>query len=303
MIIDIPDKTDFFQSGISMLNLAWDSVAALYVDLEISELEDWDDDGEVKEEFWQAAQRPISVALALAQQGIELLIKGRIAEISPFLLLAGSPREWPSRCNERDTPFADFRTIEAHELVRAHDAVADTRLTNSFKTQFERLRRLRNLIFHGVDRSERPKAEDVFRIILEAVGCLHQPKSWIRTRRDYLENTPRSVAYSSDQVEPILISEALNVIRLLNPSEILQYFGFNKKQRAYICNNCAVNCRDDGFELKIALLSPNTASSTKVYCFICDNHYPVVRKKCGRDGCLGNVFDAEDDVCLTCYNR
>lgn len=301
MIIDIPDKNDFFQSGISLLNLAWDSVAALYVDLEYSELEDWDDNGEVAEEFWQAAQRPISVSLALAQQGIELLIKGRIAEISPFLLLVGSPREWPSGCSERDTPFADFRTIEAHELIRAHDAVVATRFSNSFKTQFERLRRLRNLIFHGVAKSARPKAEDVFRIILEAVDCLYQPKSWIRIRRDYLENTPRSVAYSTDQVELILISEVLNVIKLLNPSEIRQYFGFNKKQRAYICNSCAANCRDAGLEPKVALLSPNTASSTKVYCFICDKHYPVVRKKCGRDGCLGNVFDEQDDICLTCY--
>jgi len=301
MIIDIPDKNDFFQSGLSMLNLAWDSVAALFVDLEYSELEDWDDDGETKEEFWQAAQRPLSVALALAQQGIELLIKGRIAEISPFLLLAGSPRDWPSGCSERDTPFADFRTIEAHEIVRAHDTVVATRLSNSFKTQFERLRRLRNLIFHGVDKSARPKAEDIFRIILEVVDCLHQPKSWIRIRRDYLENTPRSVAYSTDQVEFVLISEALNVIRLLNPSEIRQYFGFIKRQRAYICNSCAGNCRDAGVEPKVALLSPNTAKATQVYCFICDKHYPVLRKKCGRDGCPGNVFDAEDDVCLTCY--
>lgn len=273
----------------------------LFQDLEYSELEDWDSDGEIKEEFWQAAKQPISVALALSQQGIELLIKARIAEISPYLLLAGSPREWPSGCSEKDTPFADFRSIEAHELVRAHDAVVTPRLSESFKTQFERLRRLRNLIFHGVDKNSRPKAEDVIRIILEAVSCLHQPKSWIQIRRDYLENTPNSIAFSSDQVEYVLISEMLNVIERLTTSEIKKYFGFNKKQRTYICNSCAGNCRDAGFEPKVALLSPNTATATQVYCFICNKHYPVIRKKCGRDGCPGNVFDEEDDICLTCY--
>ena len=87
MIIEIPNKNDFDKSGLSMLNLAWDAIATLYRDLENAEIEEWDDDGEVTEEFWQAAQRPISVALALAQQGIELLLKGKIAEISPFLFL------------------------------------------------------------------------------------------------------------------------------------------------------------------------------------------------------------------------
>jgi hypothetical protein len=185
VIIDIPDKNDFFQSGTSMLNLAWDAVASLYEDLEYSKLENWDDDGNVKEEFWKSAQRQISVALALTQQGIELLLKGRIAEISPFLLLVGSPREWPSGSSNKDTPFSDFRSIDANELVRAHDTVALNRLGNNFKIQFEKLRQFRNLIFHGVDKSSGPKAEDVFRIILETIDCLHQPRSWIELR---LEN-------------------------------------------------------------------------------------------------------------------
>ncbi len=93
MIIEIPNRDDFDKSGLSMLNLAWGAISELYRNLVNAEVEEWDDDGEVTEEYWQAAQRPISVALALAQQGIELLLKGKIAEISPFLLLVGSPRE------------------------------------------------------------------------------------------------------------------------------------------------------------------------------------------------------------------
>ena len=33
MIIEIPDKDDFFQEGFGMLNLAWDAIANLFDDL------------------------------------------------------------------------------------------------------------------------------------------------------------------------------------------------------------------------------------------------------------------------------
>jgi len=301
VIIDIPNENDFFESGLSMLNLAWTAVASFYIDLEYSELDELDEGDNAEQAYWQAAQHPISVALALAQQGIELLLKGRIAKVSPFLLLTGGPRDWPAGCNEKNTPFADFRTIEAHELVRIHDTAAFERVSESFKVQFENLRRLRNLIFHGVDKRLKFTAEDVFRTVLEAIDCLYEPRSWIRIRRNYLENSPKSVVYSYPSVELILISEALHLIRILKPSETKKYLGFDKKRRRYICHSCALECSDAGIEPKIAILDPNTADSAKLYCFICDKHYPVLREKCKEPGCRGNVLDAEGGVCLTCY--
>ena len=301
MIIDIPNENDFFDSGLSMLNLAWTAVASFYIDLEYSELDQLDEVENAEQAYWQAAQRPISVALALAQQGIELLLKGRIAKVSPFLLLTGGPRDWPAGCNEKNTPFADFRTIEAHELVRIHDTVTSERVSESFKVQFENLRRLRNMIFHGVDKRLRLTGEDVFRTVLEAIDCLYEPRTWIRIRRNYLENSPKSVVYSYPSVELILISEALHLIRILKPSETRKYLGFDKKRRRYICYSCALECSDAGIEPKMAVLDPNTSDSDKLYCFICDKHHPVLREKCKEPSCPGNVLDAEDRVCLTCY--
>lgn len=300
MITDIPDKEDFLQSGLSMLNLAWDAVARLFIDLDYADLDAEGEEELTKKAYWKAAQHPISVALALAQQGIELLLKGRIAEVSPFLLLTG-PRDWPSGCNDKDTPFADFRTIEAHELIRIHDAVVRERLSGSFKSQFENIRRLRNTVFHSVDKRLRPTAEDVLRVVLEAVHCLYEPRSWIRLRRDYLERTPNSIAYSSPGSELILITEALHAISILKPFETKKYLGFRKNRRRYICYTCALNCSDADLEPKIAVLDPNSPDSTTLYCFVCDKHYAVVREKCTNAGCQGNVIDAEDRICLSCY--
>lgn len=302
MIIEIPNKIDFEKSGLSMLNLAWDAITTLYRDLKNAEVEEWDEDGEVTEEFWQSAQHPISIALALAQQGIELLLKGKIAEISPFLLLVGNPKEWPTRCTAKDIPFADFRTIDAYELIRAHDTVLKEKLSESFKNNFEDLRRLRNVIFHCVDKKSRPTAEYVFRVILEASVNLQGPKKWIKTRRLYLENTPESVAYSTDYVEATLISEVENLLKLLKPAEAKRLLGFDKKQRAYICYQCALNSKDEGLLPKYAQLDPNTPDSNQLYCLVCDEYYEVIRKDCNKEGCPGNVLDAEDGLCLTCYD-
>jgi len=85
MIVDVPQPSDFEGAGLSMLNLGWDAVAALYRDLENTDVDEWDDDGTVTEEYWKAARHPTAVALALVQQGIELLLMAKIAEVSPFL--------------------------------------------------------------------------------------------------------------------------------------------------------------------------------------------------------------------------
>jgi hypothetical protein len=67
--IEIPTASDFVDSGRSLLNLAWDAVSTLYLDLENADVKGCDDDGEVTDEFWKAAQRPLANAVAIAQQG------------------------------------------------------------------------------------------------------------------------------------------------------------------------------------------------------------------------------------------
>jgi hypothetical protein len=302
VITEIPDRDDFWTAGLSMLNLAWDTVSTLYQDLEFSELEQWDDAGEVTDEYWLAARQPISVALALTQQGIELLLKARIAEVSPFLLISGSPREWPSGCGQRDTPFADFQTIDAHELVRAHDAVVSQRVDDSFKEQVERLRRVRNVVFHGVSREDRPSGVEVWRVILEAVENLGESRSWLRIRQTYLENSPQGVAWSTDRTDIILVWEFEKLIKLLGPAELRRFFGFEKGQRHYICHTCACRCIN-GNRPRIAFLKPNTPTSTSLYCPICDESYEVIRRKCGEAGCRGNVLHPDGEVCLTCFHQ
>jgi len=111
-----------------------------------------------------------------------------------------------------------------------------------------------------------------------------------------------SVAHSPDHVENQLILEIENVIKSLEPKETKRLLGFNKRQRAYICYECAASSGDCELRPKISKLVPNSPESIQVYCLVCDKSSPVIRRKCEQKGCKGNVIDADSGICLTCYS-
>ncbi len=108
MLTATPESDDFIKTGLTLFNFAWDTVATLITDLDDSEFFGVDVH-EVSDAFWLSSKQKLSTSLAVAQQGIEFVLKGKIAEVSPFLLIAGGPNEWPKKCDKNDTNFADFR--------------------------------------------------------------------------------------------------------------------------------------------------------------------------------------------------
>ena len=91
-------------------------------------------------------------------------------------------------------------------------------------------------------------------------------RRWIDVRSGYLEKAPTSVAYSTDDLSLSLAWETSLVIDELQSREAKDLFGFNKRQRSYICPECIFP--DADFFPKFAQLEPNTPDSTMVYCFV-----------------------------------
>lgn len=301
MITDVPNGQDFRDSGVGFLNLAWDNAIAFALDEEW--IKDCDEEN-VESVYWKKAHRPLATALAMAQQGVDFLLKARIADVSPFLLIDGGPSQWPKGSHQSDVPFSEFRTIDAQDLIRAHDAVASQRLPDQFKTNYEKLRRFRNSIFHTVDKSVAVLVTDVLLSILQAINVLVGEYKWPRLRRQYIEDSPLSVAVDGDFTRVQVNRELSKVIDLLKPAQVKDILGFNKHQRAYICYECILSCREYGHEGlgRLAQLRPNTPTSTTLYCLACENERTVIRKDCKRAECKGNVLDAEDKCCLTCFD-
>lgn len=199
MITSIPTAEDFRSTGIALINLAWESVITVAQNLAGAPVENWGDENDAEtiatwkaalDGYLQSAQQALATAVALAQQGTEFLLKSKIAAVSPFLLISSSPGDWPKGCEKADTPFADFKTIDAQDLPRAHDCVCSPRLSEEFRSKFDQLRRLRNTVMHTVDRRARFTVQDGVLAILEVVEALVAPQGWVAIRRSHLQSTP-----------------------------------------------------------------------------------------------------------------
>ncbi len=302
MITNVPTHKDFEQHGIMFLNLAWESVFDLLMDF--SQAKEWNEilEDDQSDSYWEAARKPLSIAHALAQQGAELILKSKIAAQSPFLLVCAPPGEWPSGCDNDDIAFAEFRTLDAQDLVRAYNTVAATRLPDSFVDRFGKFRRQRNALFHTVDDRLKFSVKEIVGYILE-IAQLAAPGKWPALRQAHLEDQPVSQV-GAEIVAYRMLREMEHMIDLMGRAHLIGWFGFNKNQRRYVCPRCLWDS-DRGHETRhprTAQLKPNTAKSKNLFCFVCSNDIPVIRKDCIKAACKGNVINTQDDQeCLTCF--
>ena len=137
MILNVPTKESFKEQATVFLNIAWDAIFELLTDY--SNIEEWFEGFEsfklgtdAYKDYWSAAQKHLSIAHALSQQGAELMLKAKITEVSPYLIIASSPREWPGKCSQKDVEFADFRTIDSQDLTKVHNSKLSHFLSDIF---------------------------------------------------------------------------------------------------------------------------------------------------------------------------
>jgi hypothetical protein len=303
MITNMPTADDFTKHGLTFLQFAWDAVFDLL--LGHTDAQEWNQgvDAEESKNYWRAANKPLSIAHALAQQGAEMILKAKIAEKSPYLLISGHPKDWPKGGEEEGIAFADFRTIDAQDLIRVCNTACDESLPEQFATSYKKFRNQRNALFHTVDNRLDYSAEEVVAYILN-IAHLIAPREWPRLREKYLEEQPLSQLGGGDGAVNRLCREMQHMINLMGKADLQFFFEFDKKQRPYICPHCYGGCNHDydvGYP-RTALLKPKSPQSTNLYCFVCGNDIPVMRKECAKEACEGNVIHTEIDFeCLTCF--
>lgn len=294
MILNLPTSSEFKSSGLSYLNLSFSRVLRLLWHLDESHVQAWDENGSATLEYWEAAQEPLATTVTLLHQACEFLIKGQICEVSPFLLISQSPNLWPRNCSKKDIPFSEYRTIDAQDLVKVADTVCRERIPEAFITLFNRLRRDRNKLTHTARSGVDLIPEDILTDILNTYVLLFPSSDWVEQRRRYLSNNYETIVYSSDHINCYCSWEISKVSSFLSPSDVKKFFGYNKKQRSYICPAC--DCVE---KFKMAHLNPNTSDSELLSCVVCRKSIPIVRKSCMF--CKGNVL-SKSNICLSCGN-
>lgn len=295
----MPTPQDFFDSGIELFDFAWNTVAELILSFAVATADFGVEEAEVSQDYWAAAKRRLTTSLAVTHQGVEFILKGKIAEVTPYLLLADSPSRWPSPYDGHQLTFAEFKTVDAQDLIRLHDTVQAQQLHGEFVTIFNTLRTKRNSISHSVDKRLQVHTTEVIETILYLHNTLFPQRNWANVRATFIDNYP-DAALGSEFSRNYACRELHSVFGLLSGSDVKRYFGIDQKQRLYLCPACMdLASNKDAFRYKLSMLNPKGPTSTTLYCPICDAEHKVVRQDCERAGCKGNVL-SEENVCLTC---
>jgi hypothetical protein len=266
MIKDIPTSFEFDSAAKAQFDFAWDIVISFLLTLEeagrYTAIEK-----EEEAAFWETARQRVLTSLIIAQQGIELAIKGKLVSINPFLIIAGTPADCPKDVDGTGVSFSDFRAIDAQDLVKVHNTVAASSLDDDFVRLFEKLRKLRNKAMHTVDQELSVPAQELISMLLEVHEYLYPCDNWVSTRRNFMNESPAThVFFDTDHVEGLIVREFLTVFNFLTPSQTSRFFNINKRQRLYSCPECKYE--SDKYEMidpRYAVLQPNEPDSEHLY--------------------------------------
>jgi hypothetical protein len=168
-----------------------------------------------------------------------------------------------------------------------------------FADAFGTLRKKRNAMMHTVDLKLRASAVEIVQNVLLSAEHLIGANKWPEERDTFLQSS-RDSAFDGDLPALQLGREFNAIVSLLGRGELVRFFGFDKRKRAYSCPVCSHAYRDAEFYCQTAQLRPNTPQSTSIYCFVCREISNVERQSCSDKECKGNVISVDHDECLTC---
>lgn len=242
MLIDIPSELEFSVTAENLINGAWNSLIKLISEYEI--LKDLGSSKKTLDQYWTYAKPELTTALAMVQNAVEFYLKGKIISISPYLLISLEPRNLPKSSTNSDISFSSFRMLDAQDLVKVHNAFANTRLSEDFQIWFHEMRSLRNKIMHTIDRAILVTPNDLARSILMCHKFLVGDHSWLAARYNYLNRSPEyGIRFEDDPPNHTYIILALHreiskIIKGLTPSESKKYFNYDKKAHSVPCPTC-----------------------------------------------------------------
>lgn len=295
MITEIPTDEEFHDAGVNLLYLAW----SLAMDLIRGSEEKYtgaelDDDS--LEEYWQKSQTALGNAFSLIQQAMELGIKARIAAVSPFVLIAAEHGKWG------DAPFSDFRTIDATDLVRVHNAITTPPLDDRFKAFFDDVRRRRNRLMHSVPKDSFD-ARTLVVNVLTAAESLFGDTPWPQRCLALEDESRTTLLDGGENARNNVMGEIELVLDYLQPAETKRFFGLDKKGRLYLCPECFSAANKDFTDdfPALAQLESKAPGETSLRCAACGTVSPVERRACEAKACRGNVLN-DEGMCLVCQH-
>lgn len=308
MIINIPTEKDFYLEAENLINSAWNILIRLLEDC--SNYKELDINDSELEKYWLSAKSELTLAMSLVQHSVEFYLKSKILAISPYLLISSEPRFWPKQCDKKDICFSDFRTLDAQDLLKVHNAFSTMRLSDDFSDWFNSMRTMRNKIMHTVDAALSIKPSKLAEDILKGHGYLVGDNSWINSRVAYLKRSPLHIIEIPDSdgtdsyIYMAIHKEISLTIDELSSTAVKQYLRYDKMKDAEECVNChSLFMRDEFFDSKwtddlIPTMQNIDANSKDLECVICGSKAEYLDKECG--DCGRSLIGKDSNKCMYC---
>lgn len=309
MVFDLPSRDDFFQMGNSLLHSAWGSLVSLIKEYE--ECREFSSDGEFESKYLEHSKPVLMSAFTLVQQAVEFFLKGGVAEVSSYILIANDARNWPKMADKSDISFLEFRTTDAQDLIKIHNTFADKRLDEGFTTWFNQMRVIRNKIIHSVNPKNSIKPSELAIVILTAHEYFFGEQAWLNSRFEYHSKLPSNDLKMNREKELeayklFEVHEELSlVINSLKPSFVKRFFGFDPKSKAIECNVCEAKFIQIDFYENEHWKSHNINTlvcapyDNLVYtCFVCGYSLELLNASCIE--CQEIKLNKEDKCCIWC---
>jgi len=195
MILDIPNKNDFYTMADHLVNEAWEKVADLAYNFMETEILNGiykeseyllESDIQNLDNYWAFSRPKLITAYSLIIQSIEFRLKGLIVEISPYLLITNATRNPPKADNDGHISFSEFHTLDSQDLIKVHNTFAEKALPAQFTTWFNKMRILRNRFMHSIDKKTDIMPQLIFSSVIEAHNYLNtEAAHWIWHRYEY----------------------------------------------------------------------------------------------------------------------
>lgn len=295
MVTNIPSYIDYEKIAKECWAQAIETLYNINKQIYDFELED-----ELANGIYDFSQHHYRTAIVLLHQGIEAIMKAAICNHSPMLLIDNKRTDWPVLPSQGYKAFNELFTIGAESLLYTYCAVVGNLISQETIIFLEKIRRVRNEIVHGFS-SKNMNPKDILNSFTTFIG---KDEWWNEMRRLNWEHPLMS--YFDSGAERASFAQRLDyVLNKVGKGEFLKHSTFNIKQRRHICPYCKDEFEReyDEYELKWAILSPNSSSSTLLKCYNCEKETYITRKDCLFEDCMGNVIYKEDtnaEYCMTC---
>jgi hypothetical protein len=289
MIVGVPDHHLLRETAIGWMNLAWDTAideARSFQDVEfLYEGIEQEHGADVAQtaiaKHWRAKQLALNNAFSLLQQSLEIALKARIAEVSPFLLIAGDPRSWPKpKDGSNLIDFSSFRTIDAVQLCGAVNTVSAVSLSKEFAEFYDRLRQSRNKIAHLNASAIIIEVKSLLVDILTAQKHLFPDVRWTTFRYEYLRSTEQyddkdNLFSGDDYTSDVMASESNTALQALDSQCLKQFYFFDNSKNAYRCPHCLEGRNESDDEREFVQF----AGPDNMQCIVCLSSYSVADYK------------------------